>query len=682
MNPVKNNPYRTLGLFGNSSEKELQKQIATIKRFAEVGKSKSFDYDFPFWGNVVRNTEIVQDAASRIEQAKNKVLYALFWFLNNSHIDELALNNLKDGNLEKAEEIWDKTLKDLTINNKNFSAACNLSTLQLAIVTNNGSFDPEKFLSSIELKGKLLTSSSFYDFISTVAGEGISINTDIILKEFVDQVLELITPYILKPTEKSGLVQGVSDNGIGLYRWADGDLYVGEYKDNKRTGFGIYLWPNGSCYYGYWSNGNFDGEGIYLYNDGTKQIGKWVNKTFQDNGDSNAVSKRIKSRLANFKGQCGFNINFINPAQLIASFRNYPTEIRQYISGKFTEKPLNNIQNAIDSTRQRRGNNPIEAAKYGEDLYSKNKSDLNLLKSILGESNVQYQMITNKLAQEILQCSIDYFNKLNDSGNIDPGDRALKLLKTAKSLNPTGQVKSRIQENEEVIQEWVDDKPERERNNKIQQDLEFVSAKLERFQSLPDSLATTKDLIMSCKSGLQNIRIALGSTDDFYIKISSAVVHNALNAIISVVNTEQRQIQYDRTKIASLFTTTLEAIELLNTMAGMDMDVELRSRFNQNRSTITSIQSSIKQLASSYNRTQSRSSGCYIATMVYGNYDHPQVMVLRNFRDNVLSKSGLGIEFIELYYKYSPRVVEKLKDKPVINEFIKTILNIFIKILR
>lgn len=54
MNAVRENPYRTLGLFGNATEKELQKQIATIKRFAEVGKSKSFDYDFPFLGHFKR----------------------------------------------------------------------------------------------------------------------------------------------------------------------------------------------------------------------------------------------------------------------------------------------------------------------------------------------------------------------------------------------------------------------------------------------------------------------------------------------------------------------------------------------------------------------------------------------------------------------------------------------------
>lgn len=53
--------------------------------------------------------------------------------------------------------------------------------------------------------------------------------------------------------------------------------------------------------------------------------------------------------------------------------------------------------------------------------------------------------------------------------------------------------------------------------------------------------------------------------------------------------------------------------------------------------------------------------GCYIATMAYGNYNHPQVIELRNFRDQFLSKSVLGRSFIRIYYKYSPILVENLE---------------------
>lgn len=73
---------------------------------------------------------------------------------------------------------------------------------------------------------------------------------------------------------------------------------------------------------------------------------------------------------------------------------------------------------------------------------------------------------------------------------------------------------------------------------------------------------------------------------------------------------------------------------------------------------------------------------CYIATMAYGNYDHPQVLELRTFRDEFLSKSYWGRNFIKLYYKYSPLLVEKLKDKTKTNDIIRTLLDHFIKIIK
>lgn len=70
---------------------------------------------------------------------------------------------------------------------------------------------------------------------------------------------------------------------------------------------------------------------------------------------------------------------------------------------------------------------------------------------------------------------------------------------------------------------------------------------------------------------------------------------------------------------------------------------------------------------------------CYIATMVYGNYEHPSVIILRQYRDEVLSKTIFGVIFIKLYYKISPNIVELLKDNKKINHYIKKILNLFVK---
>ncbi len=82
------------------------------------------------------------------------------------------------------------------------------------------------------------------------------------------------------------------------------------------------------------------------------------------------------------------------------------------------------------------------------------------------------------------------------------------------------------------------------------------------------------------------------------------------------------------------------------------------------------------------NKLKELNKGCYIATMVYGDYNHPQVMILRQFRDEVLDKMVLGKWFIKTYYHYSPKIVEKLKNKKAINIIIRKSLNQFIKLLK
>ncbi len=79
---------------------------------------------------------------------------------------------------------------------------------------------------------------------------------------------------------------------------------------------------------------------------------------------------------------------------------------------------------------------------------------------------------------------------------------------------------------------------------------------------------------------------------------------------------------------------------------------------------------------------KSESGGCYIATMAYGSYEHPQVMVLRNFRDGFLARRKWGIKFIETYYKYSPGLAERLENKAIINKFVRKILDLFIESIK
>lgn len=83
----------------------------------------------------------------------------------------------------------------------------------------------------------------------------------------------------------------------------------------------------------------------------------------------------------------------------------------------------------------------------------------------------------------------------------------------------------------------------------------------------------------------------------------------------------------------------------------------------------------ISTSSNSNSSTQKRSEGCYIATMAYGDYNHPKVMVLRRYRDNILAKSTYGRAFIKTYYWLSPKLVKILSNHKRISSIIRCLLD-------
>ena len=61
-----------------------------------------------------------------------------------------------------------------------------------------------------------------------------------------------------------------------------------------------------------------------------------------------------------------------------------------------------------------------------------------------------------------------------------------------------------------------------------------------------------------------------------------------------------------------------------------------------------------------------KKSGCFVATAVYGNYDHPVVLDLRYFRDHFLDQKKWGRSFIKWYYTHSPYLANTISKNRVL----------------
>ena len=293
MNVITQNPFRVLGLLSNSSERIVQRQLTKINLHAGIGKVVSFDDDFSFLGSISRTATDVQKASSQLEQVRQKVLYALFWFTNNSPVDEIALAHLRSGNTQKAGEVWDQTIRDRAISNRNISSVGNYSTLYLWHTVNNQPFNYIWFQTIIEWKRRLIESDAFADIVTTVAGENASIDKDLLLKDFLQEVVTLVLPY-----QSAGQL----------------------------------------------------------------------------------------SRL-----------------NLIETFEKFPAVARQPLIDTFTGEPQRNIEKCLGQSKANRTDNPGDGEIHGEELYNATLADLQFLKDVWGDNNLQYNVLANNNGSSIFR---------------------------------------------------------------------------------------------------------------------------------------------------------------------------------------------------------------------------------------------------------------------------------------
>ena len=347
---------------------------------------------------------------------------------------------------------------------------------------------------------------------------------------------------------------------------------------------------------------------------------------------------------------------------------------KKHISGKAINPLIDTIQNAIAIAKKSKGKGDnVQLAKArlsaGKSLMESTKEGLLQLRNYLSTSDLQYQMIADKLAQEILQCGIDYFNNTNDD---DAPQQAMFLQNYALSIAVGTLVKQRCKENIDTLKNVGAEYIVRNELSRLVgyvQDLRSDKGDYLYTFCLGKSITDIREIITKCIPDLETIKRKMGTTNDLYIKISSTVVSSAVNAIVETINKQQTFLMGDAEKLSSIISS---AILLMRIIGNMDMDSKSHDYYRSNNSTLLNI----------YSRLNQSNSGCYIATMAYGNYDHPQVVILRHFRDMFLSQRQWGRWFITYYYRYSPKLVERLKDHALINKFIRKVLDGFILFIK
>lgn len=192
MNNIKDNPYRVLGVIANARMKEIQKNISRINSYLSIGKEITLLFDNDNFGSIIRNESTINSAKKMLQLDSNKLEHALFWFVNENEIDDIAIEHIKKGNIDKSNEIWQKIVSKSAINNTNYSAYNNLSTLL---------FLKGEYKKAVKLKSGLIESNSINVLGKLVCDDNYLFSNSALLNAFIESMLSSLTEIGKKESE-------------------------------------------------------------------------------------------------------------------------------------------------------------------------------------------------------------------------------------------------------------------------------------------------------------------------------------------------------------------------------------------------------------------------------------------------------------------------------------------------
>ncbi len=207
---------------------------------------------------------------------------------------------------------------------------------------------------------------------------------------------------------------------------------------------------------------------------------------------------------------------------------------RDIVSKSALDEPISAINSAIAVAKNADTKNPEASLAAGTKLMNSTKAPLKIVKDIAGASSPQYQMVADNVAKQVLQCGINYYNNAPDS-DVESPRKAMVLQSYALSIAVGQLTKDRCKENYDILKQAVDNMPPAE----VAIETRKVKEELRKFCQLPDKISHSVTLLNNTKPLLQTIKSKLGSSNSFYLSLSTQVVGNAMHNVIEEVNQAQ-----------------------------------------------------------------------------------------------------------------------------------------------
>lgn len=263
-------------------------------------------------------------------------------------------------------------------------------------------------------------------------------------------------------------------------------------------------------------------------------------------------------------------------------------EWKDYLEEKLVAPLINIILKFVDLSKTTRGKGSVARLKSGQKLMSSTRKPLSQLEKYLPTTDIRYQTIADKLATEILQCGIDYYNASDDDNR---AIRSMELQKYAQSIAIGKVAKDRCDDNVHILERIISRLPPLE----VTTNHKTIQSYLISFATQPVLIKYSIQLIRDCEPHLVEIKEKLGKNHKYYLKTSTIIVNNALGNVIEEVN------EALNTDLETLKSTLISAWRTQLYMDKFDLEPEYKEgRYKECRETLHEIISQRKGFQGMY----------------------------------------------------------------------------------
>lgn len=497
---IRNNPFRILGTYSNSSEKEIRANHSKLEVMAKVGKNTTMETDHlipcniadyiasynnriayskkmiqtsselmkslyesqfkdyreklsnwneaaissPLWSVLPKRTpEDISRSMHKLASDKERIKYALFWFCNFTPSDDKALRFLSDQKWEEASEIWK--------NEKNFSALINLSLLR---------WIERKDTAAIGNILKVIHDDSMRsEFLSAVASSRVEMSLKALSYIFWDALYEF--------PEAELSVKEIYFYGTGKGSMILKSLVTDDEKDyNVSKAVCILKAPLDNLLRGTRNQNETDLEKarevfekvinvspVILY-----QIKEIIgDKNFHYKLLCNEVAEKLLEFAVHYnnenKGEWSAAqtaLNFALSAKSIAIDENLRERCEENVKIFKRNKQISSTDKLLESIDKvfKEVDEKFVTLEQAEKIQKDVKIFLSALKTENGKDSDLYQKVSDNAVNAILNIIIAICNKNNDAAT---AISASGILKNMKSMDMSSDTKSRLEKNNSII---------------------------------------------------------------------------------------------------------------------------------------------------------------------------------------------------------------------------------------